>query len=109
MLRWIARLAALLIAGGYLLLVAGDFLSPHSGNGPDFRAWIGIILLTATCAGMLLAWRWELPGAALSLAALVAFTMLIRFNRYTVHVVLAIPGILFLTDWLLHRRRHWIA
>jgi hypothetical protein len=106
-LRWIARLSALLIAGGYVLLVAGEFLSPHSGNGPDLRAWSGIVLLTVTCAGMLLAWRWELPGAALSLASLIAFAVLIRFNRYTVHFVLALPGILFLADWLLRRRRPW--
>jgi hypothetical protein len=104
-LRWIARLSALLIAGGYVFMVVGELLSPHSGNGPDLRAWGGIVLLTVTCIGMLLAWRWELRGAALSLAALAAFTVLIRFNRHTVHFVLALPGFLFLADGLLRRRR----
>ena len=104
-LRWIARLSALLIAGCYVFMVAGELLSPHSGNGPDLRAWSGIVLLTVTCAGMLLASRWELPGAALSLAALTAFTVLIKFNRYAVHFVFALPGILFLADGLLRRRR----
>ena len=104
-LRWMARLSALLIAGGYVFMVVGELLSPHSGNGPDFRAWSGIVLLTVTCIGMLLAWRWELPGATLSLAALAAFTVLIKFNRYTIHFVLALPGILFMADALLRRRR----
>jgi hypothetical protein len=54
---------------------------------------------------MLVAWRWELLGAILSLASLAAFTAVIHFNRHTVHVVLAVPGVLFLADWLL-RRRH---
>jgi hypothetical protein len=52
---------------------------------------------------MLLAWRWELAGAALSLASLVAFTMLIRMGHHTVLYVLAIPGTLFLADWLVRR------
>lgn len=103
-LRWIARLSGLLIAGGYVLLAGGELFSPQSGNSPNLREWSGIILLTVTCAGMLLAWRWELPGAALSLASLAAFAALIRFNRYTVHFVLAIPGILSLADWMLRRR-----
>ena len=104
-LRWIARLSGLLIAGGYVLLVIGEFTNPHSGPPPTFVEWVGIGLLTATCAGMLVAWRWELLGAILSLASLAAFTAVIHFNRHTVHVVLAVPGVLFLADWLL-RRRH---
>ena len=104
-LRWIARLSALLIAGGYALLVIGEFANPHFGPPSMFVEWAGIALLTATCAGMLVAWRWELPGAILSLASLTAFTAVVHFRHHTVHVVLAIPGILFLADWLLRRRR----
>ena len=103
-LRWIARLSALLVTGGFLLILAGELFSPHSGSGPDLRAWAGIVLLATTCVGMIVAWKWELPGAALSLLSLGAFTLLITFNRYTVHLVLATPGILFLADWLLRRR-----
>ena len=104
-LRWIARLSGLLIAGGYVLLVIGEFANPHSGPPSTFVEWAGIALLTATCAGVLVAWRWELPGAVLSLASLIAFTAVVHFRHHTVHVVLAIPGILFLADWLLRRRR----
>jgi hypothetical protein len=54
---------------------------------------------------MLVAWRWELPGAILSLVSLVAFTAVIHFPQHKIHLVLAVPGLLFLADWLL-RRRH---
>jgi hypothetical protein len=104
-LRWIARLSGLLIAGGYFLMVVGEFTNPHSGPPSTFVEWTGIVLLTATCAGMLVAWRWELPGAILSLASLAAFTAVVHFRQHTVHLVLAVPGLLFLADWLL-RRRH---
>ena len=108
-LRWIARLSALLIAGGFLMIAAGDLFSPHVGSGPGPREWAGIALLAATCAGMLLAWRWELPGAGLSLLSLAGFTALITFNRHTVHLVLATPGILFLLDWLLRHNARRVA
>lgn len=103
-LRWLARVSALVIAGGFLLMVAGEMLSPHSRPPSHLREWAGILLLALTCAGMLLAWRWELPGALVSLASLAAFTAVITFRRHTVHIVLALPGLLFLADWLLRQR-----
>ncbi len=93
-LRWIARLAALMITGGYLLLLIGE-----TGH----HSWTGILLLTTSCLGMLLAWRWEVPGAILSLAALVAFTLLERMGHHAVLLVLATPGILFLVDGAVRR------
>ncbi|SPE30425.1 membrane hypothetical protein [Candidatus Sulfopaludibacter sp. SbA6] len=102
-LRWLARLSGVVIAGGYTLLLAGEILHPHSGPPSTLFEWGGLVLLTVTCIGMLIAWRWELPGAILSLACLLAFTLLVRMNRHTVIVVLAIPGILFTADWLLRR------
>ena len=107
-LRWIARLSALLITGGFLLTLAGETFAPHASGGPGLREWAGIGLLAATCIGMLVAWRWELAGAGLSLASLLGFTILITFRRYTLHLVLAVPGILFVSDWLL-RRYVWRA
>ena len=108
-LRWLARLSALVVTGGFVMMVAGELFSPHSGSGPGPREWAGIALLAATCAGMMLAWRWELPGAGLSLLSLAGFTLLITFTRHTVHLVLATPGILFLADWLLRRRAPGVA
>ena len=102
-LRWIARLSALLVAGGYVVLFVGEFNPAHSGPPTSLVEWAGQVLLTATCMGMLIAWRWELPGAILSLASLLAFTLLIRMGHHAVLFVFAAPGILFLLDWLARR------
>jgi hypothetical protein len=104
-LRWLARLSGLMIAGGFVAIVVGETLSSQSGPPSKLIEWTGIVLLTAACAGMLIAWRWELPGAALSLASLVAYTVLIQMSRHTVIFVMAVPGILFVVDWLLRRLR----
>ena len=103
-LRWVARLTALLVAGSFFLLVAGEMLSPHSRTPTHFNEWFGIGLLMAAAAGMLLAWAWQLPGALLSLACLACWVAVIRTSRYGPIAVLAVPGLLFLTDWLLQRR-----
>ena len=102
-LRWLARLSGVVVAGGYAYLFIGEILTPHSGPPPNILEFGGQALLTAACIGMLIAWKWELPGAVLSLACLLAFTLTIRMNRHTVIVVLAMPGILFTADWLLRR------
>ena len=52
-----------------------------------------------------MAWRWELTGAAISVVSLIGFTLLIRVNNHTITAVLAVPGILYILDWLLHRHR----
>jgi hypothetical protein len=104
-LRWLARLLGLVVACGFVALTLGDLLNPYSGGPSTLQEWAGIALLTATCAGMILACRWELEGAALSLTSLVVFTLIIRMGHHTVLFVLATPGILFFADWLL-RRRH---
>ena len=103
--RWIARSLGLLVFGGFVLLVIAELAHPHSSQPSTLLEWTGIVLLTSTCTGLLLAWRWELPGAVISLASLGAFTLLMRMGRYGVIVALAIPGILYIADWLLHRRR----
>jgi len=103
--RWLARLSGLLIAGLYIFFAVGEFTTAHSGPSPTFVEGTGIALLTATCAGMVVAWRWELTGAIVSLVSLIGFTLLIRVNNHSITVVLAVPGILYILDWVLHRHR----
>jgi hypothetical protein len=103
--RWLARLFGLWTAGFYVLFVIGEFTTPHSASPPTVVEGTGIALLTATCAGMLVAWRWEFTGAAMSLVSLIGFTLLIRMNNYSITAVLAVPGTLYILDWLLHRHR----
>jgi hypothetical protein len=108
-LRWFARISGLLIAGMYTLMVIGEFTHPHSSAPSTVLEWSGIVLLTATCAGMLIGWRWELPGAILSLVALVIFTLIIHMRYHTILFVFATPGILFLADWLVRQRNSLTA
>jgi hypothetical protein len=104
-IHWAARCAALLVTGTFLLLLGGNFLNPDSPGPTHFREWAGIVLLIAAIIGMLAAWKWELRGALLSLLTLAAFVPVAGMHRYTVVGFAAIPGILFLGDWLLRRQR----
>jgi hypothetical protein len=103
--HWAARGAALLVAGTFLLLLAGNLLDPYSPGPTHFREWAGIVLLLAAIAGMLAAWKWELPGALLSLLTIAAFVPVAGMHRYGVIAFAAIPGILYLGDWLLRHKR----
>jgi hypothetical protein len=87
----------------FLVLVAGEMLNPHSGPPSSFREWAGIVLFTCSMAGMLLAWRWELTGASVSLATLAVFFFVVRITRYDIVAIAAVPGILFVSDWVLRR------
>jgi hypothetical protein len=101
--RWLARGVSVVVAGGFLLLVIGEFTHPHSGPPTQLREWAGIAMISLGVAGMLLAWKYELAGALLSIAALSAFAFVVRMNRYDVVALLALPGVLFLLDWMLRR------
>jgi hypothetical protein len=102
--RWLARSAALFITGVFLFLVSGEVLHAHSGPPTQVREWAGIVLLTAAIVSALLAWKWELPGALASLATLAAFVPTAGMRNYDVVAVLAIPGGLFVFDWILRHR-----
>lgn len=102
-IRWAARCAALLVAGAFLVLLSGEMLNPHSGPPSSFRDWAGIVLIFCSVAGMLLAWKWEFAGATVSLATLAAFFFVVRFSRYDIVAMAAVPGILFVGDWAVRR------
>ena len=101
--RWLARGMALLLAGTYLLLISGEILSAHAGPPAQLREWAGMMLLACAIAAMLLAWKWELPGALLSLATLAAFLVVARMHRSDTAMLAAVPGVLFVGDWILRR------
>ena len=108
LLRRAARLTGVLIAGAYTLLMIGEIATPHSGGPSTLLEWSGIVLLTVAAFALLFAWRWELGGGLISLAALALQAALIR-GSHTYHLVLlimAIPGVLFCADWLVRRPNH---
>ena len=101
--HWSARIIALLVAAFFVFLIVGEFTSPHSRGPSGVKEWGQITLLVATVIGMLVAWKWELPGAVLSLGALGLWASFVHIQRYPdIIALLAAPGLLFLSDWALH-------
>ena len=104
-LRWLARLSALFFACVFLLILVREFLAPQSGPPSGFVKWAGVLLLFIAVAGMILAWKWDLTGALIALAALVLHISLVRDRTYAVVWLATIPAVLYLADWLLRRSR----
>jgi len=100
-LRWIARIAAVLIAATFFAFVVGEPVG--SLRAIHAREWVGMVLLFGCIAAMLFAWKWEFPAALVSLFALGAFAAVVHVNRYDVLVIAAMPNLLFLLDWKLRR------
>ena len=98
-LRWIARLGGLFVATMYLVFAASNLFSPDASAPSAAREWFGIALLSTSCLSLLVAWRWELIGAVLSLVTLTAFAAVIELPQPWVLAVIALPGALYLLDW----------
>jgi hypothetical protein len=89
-LRWVARIAAVLIAAIFFAFIVGEPVG--SLRAIDARDWVGMVLLFVCIAAMLATWKWEFPAALVSLFALGAFAAVVRMNRYDVLVVAAMPN-----------------
>lgn len=104
-LRWLARLSALFFAGVFLLILVREFLAPQYGPPASAVEWAGVVFLLIAAAGMVLAWKWGLTGALISIAALVLHISVVRNRTYAVIWFAVIPLVLFVIDWVLHRHR----
>lgn len=99
-LRWSARATSLCVLGWLALFAVGEKF--------DFAAlapidWIQMLFFLWAAVGMILAWRWEARGAALSLLGLLAFHLAEwstsgRWPRGWAFPALAVPGVLFLAS-----------
>ncbi len=100
-IRWTARAAAVLIAVIFFAFVAGEPVG--SLQVIHAREWVGMVLLFVCIMAMLLAWKWEVPAALVSLFALAAFAAVVHMKRYDVLLIAATPNVLYLLDWKLRR------
>lgn len=108
--RWIARIWSVASIALILAFIVGERSLPSNA-----REWIGFVFFPfGISAGMILAWRNELAGGALTVASLVVFYLVQRamagvFPQGWAWLVFAAPGFLFLATWLLARRSSGVA
>jgi hypothetical protein len=105
-LRWIARVLSVLLIGLILVIFVGEGFNPFNLKGIEP---LQMVLFFTTCIGMVVAWRWELIGGSLSVAAMALF-LAVEFgvtsrlpNGLTFYLML-VPGVLFLLSAFLRRR-----
>ncbi len=100
-LRWSARFSALALACLFLIFVSAEVISPHSGPPSKMRDFMGIGLLSVACLAPILGWWRELLAALISLTALAGFALMTKAGRIDTLLIMGIPGILYLGDWIL--------
>jgi len=107
--RWIARIwSSLMAVAGLLMAVVPDPYVVHPIPRSD---WLELGFYWLALVGLLLAWRWELLGAAVCLLGLVGHTVAFRVASGTWHVqtlpiiVLGAPAVVFLVCWAVARRQ----
>jgi hypothetical protein len=102
--RWTARAIAAVLVGLTVVIYIGE-----GGFNPlDLTPveTIQMLFFWVACAGMVAAWRWELVGGAISLAAILAF-FAVQFlvtggfpKGLVIHLIL-LPGLLFIISSLM--------
>lgn len=103
-LRWVARIWSLASIGFILAFaLGGGEPSPRGLTSQELALFF--FFPTGVCLGMILAWRWEGLGGAVTVASLLGFYLLHRVvsGGYPTgfwFAVLAAPGLLFLLSWL---------
>ena len=102
--RWAVRILSLLFVAFYLLIFIGEALEGRSRpqNTPmATRAVVELTIIGVGLLGLLLAWKRELAGGTVALAAFVLACLINR--RILVFYPVAIAAILFLTCWWFSR------
>lgn len=97
--RWLARVLSLVTAGTVALFFVGEGrFEPLKMSGPQA---VQMLLFGTAWLGLLVAWRWELTGAAMTLGGMALFyaaEFLVdgHFPRGWAFAAIAFPGVLFL-------------
>lgn len=102
-IRWVARIGGVAYLAFFLLFFIGETISPSQETNPmTFSEMVGMAFVFAYFAGLVLAWKWEGPGALIAIGGAIAFSVTIQ--EYSLLVVIMVaPGLLFLVCWLISR------
>lgn len=107
--RWIARIASILV----LVLAIAILVTPGGDSDTEplpLGYWILTVMWLVGVFGLLMAWRWELAGGIVAIAALIARDMFyfslsgrsfVDFKM--VWLPIAIPALLYIIAWWLDR------
>jgi ribose/xylose/arabinose/galactoside ABC-type transport system permease subunit len=96
-IRWTVQILSLLFVAFYLYIFIGEALEGRSRpNNPPMatRAVVELTIVGVSLLGLLLAWKWELAGGTVALAAFVLACLI--NHRLLVFYPVAIAAILFL-------------
>lgn len=106
-LRWVARLGSLLSLAFLLLFFFGEEMNFSQLTNSEI---VGLLFFpVGITVGMLLGWRWETVGGALTVLSLLAFYKVMyaasgRFPEGIWFALFALPGLLFLYCGLSRRQ-----
>jgi lysylphosphatidylglycerol synthetase-like protein (DUF2156 family) len=109
LIRWLARIASILVlALAIAILVTPD--TQDEGEPLSLVYWILMIMWLLGVFGLLMAWRWELAGACIAIAALIFRDMFyFSLSRRSfvdfklVWLPILIPALLFIVTWWMDR------
>jgi hypothetical protein len=109
-LRWIARIWGVIIALVVVMIAVTP--DPYAVGPPSGIEIFYLSLYAVAALGLLVAWKWELIGALISIVAMLtqAISGSIRegfafMKIVSVELVFFIPAVLFIVCWTLSRRK----
>jgi hypothetical protein len=108
-IRRIAKVWSLVSIAFLLLIFIGEVLHPTATQLPTLEEGIAMVFFpVGVCLGMLLAWRREGLGGAITVVSMLAFYLWMRilrgcYPRGPYFLLVAAPGLLFLACWVIAR------
>jgi hypothetical protein len=109
-LRWIARIWGIIIALVVVMIAVTP--DPYAVRPPSGIEIFYLSLYAVSALGLLVAWKWELIGALISVMGILtqAISVSIRegfafMKIVPVELVFFIPAVLFIVCWTLSRRQ----
>ncbi len=106
-LRWTARVlsAMILLIWGSLFLADLFGKNNHQGSSAiDFKDFSYLALMVISILGLVFAWKWELPGAIVALAAFIINAAINpRIMGLYIHFFIPALAIIYILVWWMSR------
>lgn len=102
--RWTARILSVPVICVWAFFIIAYAIGPERslpGNASDFIAYVAMI---TTIIALAVAWRWELAGSILSLAAAAVAAAVHPHSFWSATIIMPINAFLFLLSWGLSRK-----